>query len=254
MDNLTSGTQSYIFAQGAHSYLEFINSEDGKIFQQVQGDAITSALDGSNLKILDAGCGPGWLAKKLLEMGHHLDACDASPVLIDYAKKHFPEINFQIADLTKNLPYENNSFDVIVFSMAALDLSDQQTAFANLFRVLKPGGKLIATIVNPYYGFPVGVWKRGLWGFIFRKFASLKLRPYNFFAQKKDRSFAWSGGKLVSYFYTLPEQINAFLAAGFELKNLQDVSLSQDSKNYNLKYRLYRFPIYLLLKFKKPLQ
>lgn len=247
MDNDALGTQSYVKDEGALSYLEFINSQDGQIFQQVQGDAIVARISGQNLSVLDAGAGPGWLSNRLMKLGQKVEACDASPLLVNYAKAHYPGVNFLVADITKDLPYPTESFDCIILSMAALDLSNQKTAFNNLHRVLKPGGKLIATMVNPYYGYPVGVWKRGILGFVLRKFPALKLRPYNFYLRDNNRAFRWNGGKLTSYFYTLPEQLNAFLQTRFRLAYMEDVAINSDDKSYSLKYRLYRFPIYLLI-------
>jgi SAM-dependent methyltransferase len=251
MRDQLSGTDSYLRDQGALSYLEFINSDDGKVFKQVQGDAIVGRISDNNLSILDAGCGPGWLSNRLTTLGHKVEACDSAPLLIDYAKTHYPNINFVLADLTRDLPYPTESFDVIVLSMAALDLADQKTAFNNLHRVLKPGGKLIVTIVNPYYGYPVGVWKRGIIGFLLRRFPNLRLRPYNFYLRNSNRSFKWSGGRLTSYFYTLPEQLNAFLHARFKLAYIEDMLMDADDTNYSLQYRLYRFPIYLLIELTK---
>jgi SAM-dependent methyltransferase len=135
--------------------------------------------------------------------------------------------------------------------MAALDLGNQKTAFENLYRVLKPGGKLIATIVNPYYGYPVGVWKRGLLGFLFRRLPGLKVRPYGFYAADDNREFKWNKGKLTSYFYTLPEQLNEFVNAGFTLSYMEDILSKSDDEKYSLKYRLYRFPSFVLMEFAK---
>jgi SAM-dependent methyltransferase len=250
--NPGAGTQSYQNNEGALSYLEFINSRDGKIFQKVLGDAILSRLKSAGgADILDAGCGPGWLADKLMKAGYKVKGCDASPLLIDYAKSQYPNAGFLAADITKGLPFSEQSFDVVIFSMAAMDMGDQAAAFANLYRVLKPGGKLISTIVNPYYGYPVGVWKRGLWGFLFRRYPRLKVRPYQFFTADNNRCFKWNGGKLTSYFYTLPEQLNAFLNAGFLLNYMEDVSSKSDDKKYSLRYRLYRFPSFILTEFTK---
>lgn len=247
-----SGTESYLQDEGAQSYLDFIASEDGAIFQEFLGDAITARIPaGQPLRILDAGCGPGWLTARLAATGHETLGCDAAPLLIRHAQSHYPGLRFTLADLTKQLPYGDAEFDAIVFSMAALDLSNQQAAFSNLHRVLKPGGKIVATIVNPYYGYPVGVWKRGFRRFLLRQPPVLQLRPYQPLAAKQDRGFAWAEGKLTSYFYTLPEQVNAFLAAGFRLTHLQDIMSAQDAKRYNLLHRLFRFPIYHLLEFQK---
>ena len=237
---------------GAKGYLDFLASDDGQIFKQVLSENILKRLaDKPGLTILDAGCGPGWLAKILMDRGHKVKACDISPQLIEKAKADYPDIDFQIADLTKTLPYENNQFDCAILSLSALDLSDQKTAFSEIKRVLKEKGILIIITVNPYCGFPVGVWKRGIIGRLLMKKPTLKLRPYFDFQKKTDRSFTWNGN-LTSYFYALPEQINLLINAGFALQRLDDITAPEDDKKYSLQYRLYRFPIFILLEFLKP--
>ncbi len=195
-----SGTQSYQNDKGAGNYLKFIDSEDGAEFKKVLGDAISARLAGSpRLNILDGGCGPGWLAYNLSADGHNVIGCDASPQLINIAKSRYPKTKFDTADLTAALPYQDSQFDCAILSLSALDLADQEAAFKNLRRVLKTGGKLIMTTVNPYYGYPVGLWKRGLWRFIFRKYPKLRLKSYNKLTRSSDRKFVWNKN-LISYF------------------------------------------------------
>lgn len=244
-------SSTYENPEGAQGYLDFLASNDGAVFKQVLSKNILKRLaDKSNLAILDAGCGPGWLSKQLAEKGYKVKGCDISPQLIAKARIDYTGIDFTVADLTQALPYPNQAFDSAILSLSALDLSDQKNAFAETKRVLKPGGRLIIITVNPYYGYPVGVWKRGGWGRLLKKKPKLKLRPYFDFQKKADRAFVWNGN-LVSYFYTLPEQINLLIDAGFVLRRLDDISASQDDKKYSLQYRLYRFPIFILLEFIK---
>lgn len=243
--------QSYSKNEGAKSYLDFLASSDGQTFKQVLSDAILKRLDGKNgWSILDAGCGPGWLAKMLIDAGHKVKACDISPQLIEKACADFPGIDFQVADLTKRLPYQNQEFDCAILSLSALDLNDQKSAFSEIRRVMKPGGILIIITVNPYYGYPVGVWKRGAIGRILMKKPKLNLRPYFDFQKKSDRSFVWNEN-LVSYFYSLPEQINLLIELGFTLHHLDDIGMQEDDKKYSLKYRLCRFPIFVLMELSK---
>ena len=115
--------------------------------------------------------------------------------------------------------------------------------------MLKPKGLMLLTIINPYYAFPAGQWKRGLLRFLLGKKPKLILEAYNSFA-KKDRQFFWQKN-IPGYFYTLPETINNILSAKFTLRQLEEVTSKEDSKNFDLNYRLYRFPIILLLKFEK---
>ncbi|MEK7617570.1 MAG: methyltransferase domain-containing protein [Patescibacteria group bacterium] len=242
---------NYSNYQGAQGYLDFLGSTDGKTFKQVISESVLKRLtDSPNLAILDAGCGPGWLSKMLADRGHRVKACDISPQLIKKAKADYPNIDFQICDLTKKLPYTNALFDSVILSLSALDLKDQQTAFLEIKRVVKEDGRLIIVTVNPYYGFPVGVWKRDPIGRLLMKKPALKLRPYFDFQKNTDRAFVWNKN-LTSYFYTLPEQINLLLNLGFTMKFMADIKSDPDDAAYSLKYRLHRFPIFVLMEFSK---
>ncbi len=241
--------ESYNSKQGAEEYIKFINSENGQIEQEVLHKAVRKRLTGNEQNLLDAACGPGWLSGKLADEFKNLEACDASEFLISYARENFPGINFTVSDLSKNLPYQENSFEAIILNMASHDIQDQPAAFKNIFSVLKPGGKLIMTLANPYYALPVGLWKRSFWGKLFFRKPKLKIQPYNFF-KRRERKFSW--GTLNPYFYPLSEQINNLLNAGFVLNYFQDLEIKKDSKNFDLNYQLYRFPYILLLEFSKP--
>lgn len=243
---------AYIESYQAQGYQGFLASENGQMFQKIISEAYLKRLENSGkLSILDAGCGQGWLAYKLYLKGHKVSACDASEALLSQAREFYPEINFQVADLTQNLPYAQGQFDLVVLNMVAHDLEDQLKAFENLNVVLNTGGKLLATIVNPYYGYPIGVWKRGIVGFLLRKKPMLKLaKSYNLLNAKLNKNYVWNR-ILRSRFYTLSEHLNNFIKAGFKLEYFEDLSQTQDCKEFNLQYQLHRFPIILLMEFKK---
>ncbi len=238
----------------AQQFIEFLESPNGVIQKQILLETLEPHLPrATNSKILDAACGTGWLAGKLSKTYPSLEAFDSSSALIDHARKEFPNINFQILDAGNTLPYADNTFDTVVLSMASHDLENQPKSFANLFRILKPEGTLIVTLANPYYSFPVGMWKRGIFRALLGKKPRLKLRPYNFFRNLQDRAFRWNS-RLTSRFYPLSEQINNLLGAGFALTHMEDLVSRTDSPAFNATYQLHRFPTILLLKFKKPLE
>lgn len=236
----------------AEQFIEFLESANGAIQKQILLEALTPHLPtNADNKILDAACGTGWLAGELSSKYHVMEAFDSSETLINNAKQKFPNINFQVLDAGGTLPYQDNIFNVVILNMASHDLSDQPKSFANLFRILKPAGTLLVTLANPYYSFPVGVWKRGLLRRLLDKKPLLKLRPYNFFKNLQDRAFKWNH-KLTSRFYPLSEQINNLLEARFVLTHMEDLESKTDSETFNATYQLYRFPTILLLKLKKP--
>ncbi len=249
------GTQSYQSADGAKSYLDFIASEDAETFMPVLTEAVVSRFkQDQTVKILDAGCGPGWLAGNLAKTGwNNVYGCDSSEPLIRAGKEQYPNVKFDVVDFTKPLPYDAGTFDYIILSMAvvALDLDAQIEVFKNMYNALKPGGHLLFITVNPYYAYPVGVWKRGWLRFLLRQTPLLKLRPYQEYVRAKDRSFVWNHN-LISYFYTLEEQTNALLDIGYRLSHLKEIASDTDSERYNLRYRLFRYPIFIQLDMQKP--
>jgi SAM-dependent methyltransferase len=242
---------SYQDPETAKLYAEFLNSEDGKIQREILWQHIEPLLpQNQTIPVLDAGCGSGWLADKLSGYYKHISGCDLSPELIEAAKVNYPPGEFTVADICQSLPFAENSFGLEILNMVAHDLEDQKKAFKNLFSVLRPGGCAIVSIINPYYAFPVGVWKRGWLGLLLMKKPKLLLRPYNFFV-KNSRVFVWKKN-IPGFFYTLPETLNAALSAGFSLNYFGEVASNTDSKIFDLRYRLYRFPVMLVFKLEKP--
>ena len=105
--------------------------------------------------VLDIGSATGRLA---LAVGERLDqkgrvvGIDPSPALIDRAnaaKALSPaggKVSFQCADLLPPWPGGNGAYDLIVSNLALADVPDQGAALSDGARILKPGGRLVATI------------------------------------------------------------------------------------------------------------
>ncbi len=243
-------SNAYDNETAANAFARFLASEDGQMQQDILYENLVAFLPDPAARILDAACGQGWLSGKLKPQFPHVEGFDSSAPLIARAQKIYPGINFQIADLTTTIPYPDAAFDVVILNMAAHDLSDLSHAFSNLNRVLKPGGTLLMTMGNPYYAFPVGVWKRSLIGKLIRAMPRLLVRPYHHFARQKSQLQNWRQ-QLSSYFYPLQEYMKQALAAGFQLQVYRDLESPMDSNTFNVRYQLYRFPLILLLVFKK---
>jgi len=241
----------YQLELSAIKYLDFLNSPNGQTQKKVLADAILKVLPKNpRSAILDAGCGPGWLAANLKKHCQSVEACDSSDFLIKVAKVEFPNINFQVADLNKPLPYLKNFFDCVILNMVAPDLGAPDGAFKNLCAVLKPDGKLIITIPNPRLTYPAAVWKRGVLGFILRQKPQLKIKNPPLEGKKIQREFG-ENIKIGSYYHSLPYYIQTAKNAGLKLKQQQEIKSQTDSPNFDLTYQLYRYPLILLLEFEK---
>ena len=232
-------------------YLDFLNSDNGKIQKSVLLKAIKSCLPkNKNFTILDGGCGPGWLAGTLAKEYENIEACDASEFFIQLANGSFPKINFQVADLEKPLPYPHASFNAVILNMVGPDLNNLSPVFKNLAVLIKTGGKLIMTIPNPKYTYPAAEWKRGILGFLLGKKPTLKIKNPPPDGMPIKREF---GEDVVinSYYHSLPAYINNAGAAGLKLELTLEIKSQTDSKEFGLNYQLNRYPLLTLLEFKK---
>jgi ubiquinone/menaquinone biosynthesis C-methylase UbiE len=100
-------------------------------------------------KILDVGCGPGWLTVNYALGGAHVQSIDITEAAVNLTKKHL-EFKKTSASVTtgnsESIPYEDNFFDVVVASGTLHHTPDFKRAIAECFRVLKPGGKAKITL------------------------------------------------------------------------------------------------------------
>ena len=101
--------------------------------------------------VLDVGCGTGavTLAAKAKVAAIEAHGIDASPEMIEVAKekaaKAGAEIDFQVA-LIEAIPFPDASFDLVTSSLMLHHLPDdlKRKGFAEIRRVLKPGGRFLA--------------------------------------------------------------------------------------------------------------
>lgn len=100
-------------------------------------------------KILDVGCGGGFLTNELARAGHDVTGVDLSGESLAVAHRHdeTKSVKYQVAD-AYSLPFADASFDVV----SALDflehIEDPARAIKEFSRVLKPGGKFFFHTFN----------------------------------------------------------------------------------------------------------
>jgi len=113
--------------------------------------AIKSLLPSGKLNILDAGCGNGFIAGQLADMGHQVTAIDLSEDGIDIAKKKYPNVRFEVHSVYDELNELVDKVDVVISSEVIEHLYYPQRFLNNLYPVIREGGSLILT--TPYHGY-----------------------------------------------------------------------------------------------------
>ena len=104
-------------------------------------------------RILDLGCGHGWLAARLAASGALVTAVDGSAELLSIARSRHPGVAFHQADLTRGLGHLTGpgTYDRVVALMFLMDLPELDVLLADVAGTLHPGGKLVFTMPHPCF-------------------------------------------------------------------------------------------------------
>ena len=95
--------------------------------------------------VLELAVGTGLIAKRIVNAAAHIEATDASAEMILEAKRdnRSAKLHFSVQDMFR-LPYAEASFDVVIVSNALHIVPQPEKALAEIRRVLKDDGVLIA--------------------------------------------------------------------------------------------------------------
>ena len=108
----------------------------------------------SGKRVLDAGCGEGHTARLFARHGADVVGVDISPRLLQLARIHEEQhrnaIEFIEADLAQGLPSHCRSFDIATANMVLEDCENLMGVLAAIADALKPGGRLLVSLNNPY--------------------------------------------------------------------------------------------------------
>lgn len=166
------------------------------------------AGDVTGCRVLDAGCGSGPLYAALRDRGAVVTGIDASAGMLALARRRFGgDADLHQVDLRDPLPFDDGAFDVVVSSLVLHYLEDWNPTLAELRRVIRPGGRLIASVDHPFVAYTIH-----------------EPRP-DYFATT-SYTFDWTfGGQTVPMkFWRKPlhAMTDAFTAAGFRISTISE--------------------------------
>jgi 2-polyprenyl-3-methyl-5-hydroxy-6-metoxy-1,4-benzoquinol methylase len=128
----------------------FTDPARGTLLMQV--GAVLQLLPPPPARILDCGCGTGWLSLLLHRSGYEVVGVDVSPSAIDLSRSldTVPDReppSFVVADV-EDMPF-TEEFDAVVFFDSLHHAVDELAAVRCAFQALKPGGMCVASETAP---------------------------------------------------------------------------------------------------------
>lgn len=114
---------------------------------------IRKLYNGEHVRILDIGCGNGFVDSQLSELGHTVTGVDSSIPGIDIARSAYPKVRFEICSVYDDVLTNAvaHPVDCVVSLEVVEHLFFPKILFEQSHRLLKSGGYLIVS--TPYHGY-----------------------------------------------------------------------------------------------------
>jgi len=126
--------------------MEEFNSSAGAVERRAR---INAALDLKlGAQVLDVGSGPGHLAYEIAQVvgpDGHIEGVDSAEGLVEIGRRRcagMENASFTLGD-AYDLPHDDGTFDTVMSSQVFEYLDDVPKALGEMFRVLKPGGRVL---------------------------------------------------------------------------------------------------------------
>ena len=105
--------------------------------------AVVKAVDAKpGERILDIAAGTGTSSEPWADQEIDVVPADFSLGMLRVGRRRRPDMAFTAAD-AMNLPFADESFDVVTMSFGLRNVADPETALREFLRVTKPGGRLL---------------------------------------------------------------------------------------------------------------
>ena len=208
-------------------------------------------------RILDAGCGGGYLARLLARRGGTVHGVDVSAKLLAAAEAEEAKvplgIRYRRADLAR-LPLADGTFDAAVSNIVLQDVRRYRAAIREIHRVLRPGGSFVFSITHPAFEAPVPArWVREP-----KDSERIEDRRYLRVDRYFDRvAVYWSPPNLPTlpgFHRPLRDYFAALHEAGFVVDRFEEPRPSPEAleRHFRIFADLERIPIFLVVSAVKP--
>jgi 2-polyprenyl-3-methyl-5-hydroxy-6-metoxy-1,4-benzoquinol methylase len=143
------------YSVNAQFWVKIIRENLDRYRTDLTNQAVLNAVGGcEGKKILDVGCGEGYLSRILASFGGDVTGFDASAALIEAATNAeanpISRVNHYVATV-ESIPESDRSFDIIVCNHVMTDIADPVPALKELGRVAKAGCKLVILMLHPCF-------------------------------------------------------------------------------------------------------
>jgi ubiquinone/menaquinone biosynthesis C-methylase UbiE len=203
--------------------------EDGDSNRLLNSDPVLWRFVGDvdGVRVLDAGCGTGYLSRKLANKGALVTGIDVSVKMIEIAREQTEKtghnIDFYVDSCSSLDSLNNEIFELVVSNYVLMDVPNLEGTMQAFHRVLKPNGDAVLIFSHPC--FPQGkatvIEEEGvvnyIWSFPYFERRKCVAPPWGHFTS----DFIWFHRPLSDYW-------KAFKASGFEVIDFEEPRITDE--------------------------
>ena len=193
---------------------------------------------------LDVGCGEGRFCRMLKQ--HSIDVIGVDPTRALLQASRTRDTNgLYLEAAAEHLPFDDNSFDLVVSYLSLIDIPDIDAAIPEMARVLAPGGALLIANLNSF------ITACGDAGWI-KDSAGRRLHyPIDNYLEERSMWIEYRGIRIRNHHRPLSTYMRALLGAGLRLSYFDEPSPAASATPKKAEsYR--RLPWFLVMEWIKP--
>ncbi len=175
-------------------------------------------------RMLDLGCGYGWHSIYAMENGaSSVVGIDISQNMLKVAKEktHFSEVEY-ICGAIEDMDFKEESFDMVLSSLAFHYIKDYKELIEKINKVLKPNGILIFTVEHPVFT------AYGTQDWYYDNNKEILHFPVDNYYYEGKRIANFLGEDVVKYHRTITTYLNTLLINNFNINQIIEPQPSEE--------------------------